>query len=196
VTPAPAVEKATATITSTVTPASVTVMDGRPTVSVTVSKANGVPTGAVLALIDGQVVGAGELAAGKVDIVLPTFTSVGAKSVELRYFGDDTTKPATATASVDVVKAVPSIKVKAPKKVKKGNKATIVVTVAATGFEPSGKVTVKVRGKKVTRSLDDGKATFKVRLTKTGKNKVTITYAGDAMTEAASRTRVIQVKRR
>ena len=47
--------------------------------------------------IDGQVVGAGELAAGKVDIVLPTFTTVGTRSVELRYFGDDTTKPATAT---------------------------------------------------------------------------------------------------
>ena len=196
VTPAPAVEKATATITSTVTPASVTVMDGQPTVSVTVSKASGVPKGAVLALIDGQVVGAGELAAGKVDIVLPAFTTVGTKSVELRYFGDDTTKPATATASVDVVGAKAKMKVKAPKKVKKGTRTAIVVTVSAQGFEPTGTVTVKIRGKKITKQLKDGERTFKLRFSRLGKQKVTIRYNGDDRTESVSKTIKVKVKRR
>jgi 5'-nucleotidase len=195
VTPAPVEEKAAASITSTVTPASVTVMGGRATVSVTVSKASGVPTGGVLALVDGVVVGAGQLAGGSTSITLPSFATVGAKSVELRYLGDDTTKPATATASVDVVKAVSTLKVKAPKKVEKGSKATIVVTVGATGFTPGGTVTVKVAGKKVTETLKRGSATFKVRLTKLGKNKMVVTYNGDDRTESASTTRTIKVTR-
>ena len=53
-------------------------------------------------------VGAGELAAGKVDISLLPFTTVGTKSVEVSYYGDDTTKPASTTVSVNVVKAKPS----------------------------------------------------------------------------------------
>ena len=146
-------------------------------------------------VVDGKVVGAGELAAGKVDISLLPFTSVGTKSIEIRYFGDDSTKPATQTASIDVVKAVPTLKVKAPKKVVKGTKAKIVVTLSATGFTPTGTVTVKVKGKTVTKTLTNGVATIKVRLAKLGKNKVTINYSGDALTEAASKTRIIRVVR-
>jgi hypothetical protein len=52
---------------------------------------------------------------------------------------------------------------------------------------------VKVKGKKITKTLTNGKVTFKVRLKKLGKNKVTITYSGDALTEAASKTRIIRV---
>jgi 5'-nucleotidase len=195
VTPAPVEEKAAASITSTVTPASVTVMGGRATVSVTVSKASGVPTGGVLALVDGAVVGAGQLVDGKADISLPSFATAGTKSIELRYLGDDTTKPASSTASLVVAKAVPTLKVKAPKKVEKGKKATIVVTVGASGFHPTGTVTVGVRGKKVTKTLAEGVATFKVRLTKLGSNKVVVTYSGDDRTESASKTRIIKVKR-
>lgn len=195
VTAAPVEEKAAASVTTTVTPASVAVKDGRATVSVTVSKAVGVPTGAVLALIDGSVVGAGQLVGGTVDITLAPFATVGLKSVELRYLGDDTTKPATTTASVDVVKAEPSLKVKAPKKVEKGSRATIVVTVRATGFTPSGTVTVKVAGKKVTKALKRGETTIRVRLTRLGKNKVVVTYNGDDLTESASATRIIRVQR-
>ena len=88
------------------------------------------------------------------------------------------------------------MKVKAPKKVTQGKKATIVVTVGATGFDPTGTVTVKVRGKSVTRTLAEGVATFKLRLTKVGRNKVVVTYNGDARTESASTTRIIKVKRR
>ncbi len=196
VTPAPAVERAAATVSTTVTPSSVTVMDGQATVAVTVSKATGVPTGAVIALLDGQVVGAGQLFAGKADITLPPFTTVGTQSVEIRYYGDATTKTASATASVDVVKAEPRMRVKAPKKVKKGKKATIVVKVRTTGFDPSGTVTIKVRGTKVTETLEDGRATFKIRLTKLGKNKVKVSYSGDDLTESARTKKNIWVQRR
>ena len=171
-------------------------MDDRATVSVTVSKASGTPTGSVVALLDGKVVGAGELSSGKALIELQPFETVGTKSIQVRYFGDDTTKPATSTASLDVVKSTPKLKVKAPKKGVKGKKVTISVTVSATGYTPTGKVSVKVNGKKVTKSLNDGTATFKVRLTKVGKNKVKVAYAGDARTVEAKDSLTIKATRR
>jgi 5'-nucleotidase len=72
----------------------------------------------------------------------------------------------------------------------------VVVDVAAAGFDPSGTVTVKVDGKKVTRTLTDGKVIVKVRLSELGKQKVTVTYSGDDLTESGRDTTTIKVKRR
>jgi predicted extracellular nuclease/2',3'-cyclic-nucleotide 2'-phosphodiesterase (5'-nucleotidase family) len=196
VTPAPVVEKATATVTTTVAPASVAVMGDGPTLSVSVGKASGVPSGGVLALVDGKVVGAGELVSGKVDLSLQPFATVGTKVVEVRYLGDDSTKAASGSASVEVVKADVKMSVDAPKKVVKGTKATIVVSLRAIAVSPSGTVTVRVDGKKVTRKVKNGEATIKVALTKLGKAKVTVAYSGDELTDSASRTVRIKVKRR
>ena len=195
VTPAPDVERAAATVTATVTPSTATVMDDSPTVSVTVSKASGVPTGTVLALVDDEVVGVGELTGGSTTIALPRFSSVGTKTVVIRYLGDASTKPASGSVSVNVVKAEPKLRVKAPKQVEKGQRATIVVNVSATGFEPTGTVTVRVDGNKVTKNLQDGRAVFRIRPTDLGRNAVKVNYSGDERTESASDTVRIRVVR-
>ncbi len=194
--PAPVVEKATPTVTATVAPSSVTVLDDRATVSVTVAKASGTATGAVIALVDGKVAGAGQLTDGKTAIELQPFASVGTKSVQLKYFGDDSTKAGEAAVSVSVVKADPKLAVKAPQRVTKGDKAVIKVRVSAAGHTPTGKVTVVVGGKKVTKALKDGKATLRVRMTKVGKAKVRVRYSGDALTEPDSKTVKVRVVRR
>ena len=197
VTPAPVVEKATPTLSATVVPDTVKVKKDGATVSLAVTKASGTPTGAVIALVDGAVVGAAELAAGKADIALAPFDSVGTHKVTLKYFGDDTTKAGTSTVDVVVTKARPKLRVKAPKKVERGDRATIIVTVDADGFTPTGKVKVKGAGKngagkKVTKRLKDGTLTLKVRLTSLGKNKVVVRYAGDDMTTA--RRKVVRIR--
>jgi len=194
--PAPVVEKATPTLTATVSPAQVSVMDDRPTVSVSVAKAAGTATGAVIALVDGKVAGAAELSGGKAVIELQPIASVGTKTIQLKYFGDDSTKPGATSVSVDVVKAEPRLKVAAPKRVVKGELASVRVRVVATGYTPTGKVTVVVAGKKVTKTLKDGKATLRVRMTRLGKNKVRIRYSGDGLTEPASKAVTIRVTRR
>ncbi len=196
VTPAPAVERATPAVAATISPAKVTVFDDQATVSISVTKTGGVPSGAVLALIDGQVVGAAELVGGRADISLAKFDTVGTAVVQVKYFGDATTKPGATTASVEVVKAEPKMKVKAPKKVKKGTRATIVVTLSATGFDPTGTVTVDVRAKKVTKRVKNGEVTFKIRLTRKGTSKLRVRYNGDDLTESATKTVKVKVKRR
>ncbi len=191
VTPAPVVEKATPTLTATVSPERVKVKKDGATVSLTVSKPAGTPTGAVIATVDGKVVGAGELAAGKADIALQPFEEVGTQAVVLEYFGDDSTKAGSTTVEVEVTKARPRLKVRGPKRVERGAKGVFKIDVDAAGLTPSGKVTVKVAGKKVTKKLKQGQATFRVVMTKLGKNKVVVKYRGDELT--ASKKKVFRV---
>jgi hypothetical protein len=196
VTPAPAVEKATPTISATATPAVVKVKKDSSTVSVTVTRPGGTATGIVLAVVDNVVVGAGDLVGGSASITVGPFDTVGDKVVTLRYLGDDATKAGNGSVTIAVQKATPRVKVRAPKSVEKGAKAKVVVDVAAAGFDPSGTVTVKVDGKKVTRRLTDGKVSIKVRLGDLGKKKVTVTYSGDDLTESGRDSTTIKVTRR
>jgi 5'-nucleotidase len=196
VTPAPVVEKATPTITATATPAVVKVKKDSSTVSVTVTRPGGTATGTVLAVVDNVVVGAGDLVGGSTSITVGPFETIGDKAVTLRYLGDDATKAGNGSVTIAVQKATPRVNVRAPKAVAQGSKAKVVVDVAAAGFDPSGTVTVKVDGKKVTRTLTDGKVIVKVRLSELGKQKVTVTYSGDDLTESGRDTTTIKVKRR
>jgi hypothetical protein len=75
-------------------------------------------------------------------------------------------------------KIKPSIKVSA----KAGKKsATLEVTVKASGVTPSGKVAIKLGGKKLTTvTLKRGRATIKLKKLKKGKRSFTIVYSGDS----------------
>ena len=84
---------------------------------------------------------------------------VGSHTLTLAYSGDARHKPSTGTVTVVVNKAKVGVKAKVkPKKVvATKTRPRVIVTVAAEGLTPKGKVTVKI-GKKVYRSttLDDG----------------------------------------
>lgn len=189
--PAPVVEKATPTLTATVSPDSVRVHKDEATVSLSVAKASGTATGAVIALVDGKVVGAGELAGGKAVITLQPFEVVGTRTVTLKYFGDESTKAGQTTVPVTVTKVRPKLIVRAPERVERGDRGVFKVKVDSTGFTPSGKVTIKVAGKKVTKTLKQGEATFRIVMTRLGKNKVVVKYSGDEL--ATSKKKVLRV---
>jgi 5'-nucleotidase len=192
---APAVVKATPTLTATVSPDTVQVRKDGPTVSLSVTKSSGTPTGAVIATVGGQVVGAGELKDGKADIALQPFDEVGTATVTLKYFGDETTKAGETTVAVTVTKANPRASVRAPKQVERGDKAVFRVAITAPGHTATGKVVVKVAGKKVTKKLKNGKATFRIAMTKLGKNKVVVRYRGDDLTAAEKKVVRVRVTR-
>ena len=100
------------------------------------------------------------------------------------------TPPPAATK----VKPVLTVKVKPGRVVATRTKAKLVIRVSATGSTPSGKVTVKVGGKKLTGTLRNGKATVTLPAFKSkGKAKVKVSYAGDALTLSAARTVKIKV---
>ncbi|GAA2526785.1 hypothetical protein [Rarobacter incanus] len=104
---------------------------------------------------------------------------------------------AGGTPTAPVKKAAASISVKlAKKKVRKGKRATITVTVRAGGAAGTGKVTVKVGSKKFTKKLSRaGKATVKSqKLTKRGKVKITVSYGGNATALSAKKGTTIRVR--
>ncbi len=139
----------------------------------------------------------GTLTGGKVKLTLPAKAlKPGRRNLTVSYAGvEGQFKPSTGKANVTVAKAKPTVKVKAPAKVKRGKTATITVAVTADGVKPSGKVTVKIAGaKKTTATLKNGKAIAKLKLPKglkPGKKKVVATYQGDthvAKTKAKATT--------
>lgn len=196
---APVVAKNAASVTSTATPASVTVGSGT-TLAVQVGAKGATPTGVVLASVGDAIVGAGELKDGRTSIEVASLSTVGTAKVHLRYLGDTATAAATADQSVEVVRAESTLKLKAPKKAVAGKKAALVLTVTSTGAEPTGTVTVTVslKGKtiKVTRKVVGGSVTIKVPLRKAGVAKVAATYSGDAATDGSSAKGKIKVTRK
>jgi hypothetical protein len=106
--------------------------------------------------------------------------------------------PSTATATVatsTVTPATTTMKVTAPKKIKKGHKATITVTVSAPGATPGGTINVTFGGKTVpAKALANG--TVKITLPKqhkTGKKKLVVSYVPAAGFTAATTTLKVRI---
>ena len=141
------------------------------------------------------------LAGSKASFTIPAKSlAPGARTLTVSYAGvSGKFKASSAKVKVTVVKATASVKVSAPKKVKRGKTATITVTVKASGVQPTGKVTVDLAGKKKTVKLSSkGKAVAKIKVvksTKTGKKKVTVTYGGSSYVAKKVVTTSISVTR-
>ena len=182
-------------VAASVSPGTVRVWGRRATVKVKVTRAApGSPTGTVEAVLGGIVVATGTLVAGKVNLSLPPFESVGRKSIQVRYLGDSTTKPSTSTVSIKVIKAEPRLKVRAPDEAVKGEHVPIRISVSASGFTPTGTVVVTVGGRRASASLVDGSVTIWVRMEKPGSTKVEVSYGGDSVTEHAKEQIRIKVR--
>ena len=96
------------TVTATATPQTVQKKKGTSRIDVTVTGAQGVtPTGTVEIWVDGVKVGTAGLSGGSASVVIGPFASAGTRHVEVRYLGDDVTKPGAATTTVAVTNAKP-----------------------------------------------------------------------------------------
>ena len=143
--------------------------------------------------------GKGKAGSVKVTIELPRDLRVGTHEITATYSGDDAVAPSSATAQLKITQGKAKVKASvSPKKVTKGSRATLAVTVSgAKGAPtPTGKVSVKVGKKTVTATLRKGKATLRLpKLTKT--TKVKVTYAGKSSTYGkASKSVTVKVTKR
>ncbi|WP_307828070.1 LamG-like jellyroll fold domain-containing protein [Nocardioides sp. SYSU D00038] len=195
---------APATVSITVTKAATTVSGTAGTftygkagsVSVTVTPA--AAGGQAEVLLGTRFIAKATVAQGKATIALPARSLVpGTHRLTLRYVGSETHATSSSTVSVTVKKVTPALKVKAPKKVKKGKRATVKVSLTAPDRVPvTGKVTVTVKGKKFTRTIKNGKLTLKLpKAAKVGKLKVKVAYAGSPLATGVTKTVTIKVKR-
>ncbi|WP_167736572.1 5'-nucleotidase C-terminal domain-containing protein [Nocardioides sp. 1609] len=187
------------TTSVSVAPGSLPVRQGTSSVSITVAKAGGTPTGQVELWVGGAKVSTVALVAGRATAKVGPFPTVGTRTVQARYVGDSSTNPSSsAVAAVAVVKATPRLAVAVqPAKVVAGRtKAKFVVTVAASGFTPTGRVTVKIGAKTYAGTLRAGKVTITLpKFKKAGTVRATVTYVGDALAGSVRTTKKIVVKK-
>jgi 5'-nucleotidase len=166
------------------------------TVQVTASGAS--PTGTVTIRNGGTTLGTGQVSGGVATITIPAgVLPVGTNALAAEYSGDSEVNGSSATFSVTIEKASSTIAVKVkPKHPKKGHKVKLKITVAgANGVPATGTVTIKLRGKTVTVTLKNGKATAKLgKLAKGG--KATVTYGGDANVAGSQATVKIKLKKK
>jgi hypothetical protein len=108
-----------------------------------------------------------------------------------------TTATPGALGSVKLDKQISATKAKAPKTIKKGAVAKLVVTVTnefgKTGGAPvSGKVTAKDGKKKLgTVTLRNGKATIKAKNLSVGKHAIVVSYAGDGFSNKSKAKKLV-----
>ena len=96
------------TVTATATPDRVQKKKTASTIHVTVTGTQGVtPTGNVEIWVDGQKVTTVTLSNGQASATIGPFPDAGTRHVEVRYLGDDLTKPGTATTTVTVTSGKP-----------------------------------------------------------------------------------------
>ena len=148
-------------------------------------------------LLDGpNPVGVATITGGVATMTLPARSlPVGLHTLAAVYSGDDNLNATAITVPVTVTKASSSMTAKvAPKNPKAGKKVKLKITVTGdNGVVPTGKVVVKVNGKKVTVTLKNGKAKATLGTFPKGTYKAKVSYAGDASVSGSKVKVTIQV---
>lgn len=160
----------------------------KPSVTVTVTSAEGIPTGDVNLTgprgIKSRATLVQKGATGQAVLKLPATLPVGTHRLSLTYAGHGQHSGSSATVNLKVTKRKPSLVLRVTKKpqVKTKGKATLTVKSPLT-IKPSGKVTVTLKKgrstKKVTGTLRGGKVTVSLPKLATGRWTVKARYAGD-----------------
>ena len=154
--------------------------------------------GKVEVLAGSRIVASGNLAAGRVVLVLPAKSLLpGMHLLTLRYAGSATHEASATSVLVTVRKVTPSMQVKAPDTVKVGKRANVRVNLsAANGVAVNGLVKLTLKsGNTILRRVANGSVAFKLpQATETGKLKVKVAYLGSGLATKAVRTLTITVK--
>ncbi|MFF7752750.1 Ig-like domain repeat protein [Streptomyces sp. NPDC007971] len=169
---------------STTTASAATTAYGKtPKVVVTVKGSHGAaPTGKVTVKEGRTVLGTGTLdASGKVTVGLSNHLKVATHSLSVSYAGNARLNASSATVSLKITKATPSVSSTAPSSVSHTAKAKVTVKVTATGTTPGGTVRI-YEGSKVlaTGTLSGGKVTVTLPKLSRGKHSLHAFYAGSA----------------
>lgn len=168
-----------------------------------VGSIGGAPQGTVTVTdASGKQLGSATLTGGKASVPLPADLPVGANKLTATYTGSDSLATSTAafTATVvgkGVIASTTTAKVK-PAKPRFKQDFKVVVKVAAEGTTPTGRVVVRIDGKKIgAKRLDDGRAVLKVtKNLKVGKHKLVARYRGSDTVEGSKDRLTFKVRRR
>ena len=150
-------------------------------------------------ILNGKTYSAYTNSEGKASFKLTNQFKKGTFKATITYAGNAYYTSASTTAQITIIKASPKIVAskKTFKAKAKTKKYTITLKDDLGKAMKKAKVKIKVKGKTYTAKTNSkGKATFKLKkLTKKGNLKATITYAGNAYYNAASKKVKITIKK-
>ena len=184
-------------------PTATTITGSAPTVtygtaaSVTATVAPAAATGTVVLLNGTTVIGQATLSGGKATVAIPAkLLPPGTYALTLRYTGSAAYTASSTTVAHTVAKVIPEMKVKAPKKIDKGDRAKVKVLLSSTtDVEITGKVELTIKGGKTLKgTVEDGKVVFKLPKAKeTGKLKLKVVYSGSDLVAKTKERLTIKV---
>jgi 5'-nucleotidase len=167
--------------------------------SVSVEVAPATATGTVTVAQGASILGSGTLNAGQATITLAAKAlPVGTHTLDLAYGGDAGHKPSTGSVTVVVSKGQAAITAEVIPElvIATTTKATMVVTVAAEGYTPTGDVRITIGNKVYRVSLHNGRAAVQLKkFAKPGSYEAEISYTGDVNTDAAEAQVTVEVER-
>ncbi|MFJ6897228.1 Ig-like domain repeat protein [Streptomyces hokutonensis] len=160
-----------------------------PKVAVTVTGSHGVVPGGKVTVKDGAtVVGTGTLnSAGKVTVNVSNHLKVATHSLTVSYAGASKLNASSATVSLKITKATPTVTKTAPASIAHTARAKVTVKVTATGTTPTGTVRI-YEGTKIiaTGTLSGGKVTLTLPKLARGKHTLHAYYAGSTTVNTKS----------
>ncbi|WP_142119953.1 hypothetical protein [Rarobacter faecitabidus] len=130
-------------------------------------------------------------ASGVASVKLGRATSTQALSVNVAFAGTDSLLAANRSLVVKVAKARSKVKITAKKKLKTGKRLTLRIRVSGpSDVSRAGKAWVLISGKRVrtVKVSHSGKVTVKVKVSKTGIQKVQVRYVGNKNVAKSQRT--------
>ena len=190
VTAAPAAESTT---TATATPVQVKVSKHTSDIEVTVSSVGATPPTGEVVVLDGAREFRGTLTAGHATVTVGPFDTVGARTLEVRYLGDEVTAPSETTVDVEVLQRNPIITVeRTPRRVVADETRTLLtVNVnAGEGITATGPVEVRRNGELLQAGQLDAAGSVRLRLpvfNRAGDKTVNVVYLGDGKVRAETR---------
>ena len=192
------VEPVASTTALSLAPAKVVVGSGTTTATATVTSSAAV-AGSVEFLVDGDVVATEAVSGGTATAELGPFAAAGSVAVEARFTGSTTVAESSDTETLQVAKATPTMTLSTkPAKVHvKKTKVKVAVALASAGVRVSGTVTVQADGRTYQANVNGkGKVTITLKpFRSTGRERITVTYGGDALNTKVTKKTTITVVR-
>jgi 5'-nucleotidase len=154
-------------------------------------------TGTVQVLDGGTVLGSATLSGGQATVPLPAESlAPGSHQLTLRYSGSESHAESSSTVTVIVEKVTPTMTVRAPKRVEKGDRAEVKVKLDAGDVPVTGEVELRIEGgDTLTRRVKDERVEFKLPRASGREIKATVVYLGNDLVDRAEETITIKVVR-
>ena len=164
---------------------------------VTVSVSPSSATGEVEVMRGSRVLATGTVTNGKARVVLPVRSlPPGRHDLTVSYTGDARHAASSSTVEVVVKKAVPTMRVMAPRAVDRGDRYTVTVLLSAPGAPVTGTVRVTARGRTLVGTVRNGRAVFQMpRATGRGAMQVRAVYGGSPTVVATTKSVTVRVRR-